>query len=348
MKLLDLLRKTKVLRFYAGLAAAGLFIGIFSVVALVTPEAEYIPVQATIVRIDESYDPMAYGGEGGTDYAVYVRYRAGGQWFDEAELGAYSSGMKEGDVIDIEYNSEDPSMIRTPGSENIPYITGAVGFIAAAAGIVLFMKNVKKPADAYNEYDKADKAAVSPALAESVKMSDETQKRYYFHLNTGIKQSYTLEDADKNPVIEAKMKTVNPLKPMEFEFIDHRTGLAETKMIGHTVSVSMGSGSGFSYRTPISASFKIDGVKNWDWLAQKGYGFDFRMNGLKPCFSVKHYGVETAFIETTGMNLHEDDKKPLGNLPVNGYFRIDCRDSELNDIFMVAFSIARAIFYEND
>lgn len=346
MKLLDLLRKVKVLRFSAGMILIGLVMGVISVIGLTAPKAEYIPVEATIVRIDESYDPTAYGGDGGTNYTVYVRYRAEGQWYDEAELGAYSSGMKEGDVIDIEYNAEDPSVIQTPGSEKIPYITCAVGFIAAAAGVFLFIRNVKKPADSFNEYDKVDKAKISPALAESIRTSNETQKRYYFHFDKSIKQGYILEDADKNPVIEAKMKTINPLKPMEFEFIDHRTGLTETKMIGHTVSASIGSGQGFG--TNISSYFKIDGVKNWDWLAEKGYGFEYMQNGLKPCFMVQHYGVETAYIETTGTNLHEDDKKPLGNLPINGYFRIDCRESELNDIFMVAFSIARAIFYENN
>ncbi len=344
MKFIDLLRKTAVLRFYAGMVVVGLVIGVISAIGLAAPKAEYIPVEATIVRIDESYDSAGDG----TNYTVYVRYRAGGQWFDEAELGAYSSGMKEGDVIEIEYNFDDPSMIQMPGSEKIPYITCAVGFIAAAVGVYLCVKNVKKPADAFNEYDKVDKANVSPVLVESIKNSGETQKRYYFHFDKSIKQGYILEDEEKNPVIEAKMKTINPLKPMEFEFIDHRTGLTETKMIGHTVSTSVGAGQGFGSRMNVSSYFKIDGVKNWDWLAEKGYSFEYMQNGIKPCFMVQHYGVETAYIETSGVNLHGDENKPLGNLPINGYFRIDCRESELNDIFMVAFSIARAIFYENN
>lgn len=344
MDFFNKVRKYSKVRFSFSFAAAGLIITIFSIIALVAPKGPVELTTGTVTDIIEEYDAASETNS----YRVIITYRAAGKRYENAEYGSYHTGMKVGDTVDVEYSVEDPTRINAPGNEYIPFITLLVGAAALVFGIISTKKALKQSADDFNEYDKADASRADPAVIQQLQNSTEPKNSYFFHFTGKMNQSYSLEDENHRPVYEAKLRQFTLIKDSDYEFINHVTGESEEMKIGHTVSQSISNGN-FAFRVPISSSFKVNGVSNWDYLAQKGYGFQFSMKGIMPCFHVKRYGVEVAYIETAGADLFEEKetKNPISKLPVNGHFRVECRDSDLDGVFMTCLSITRAIFYEN-
>ena len=345
MEILNKFRKAGRIRNAIGLIIIGLLFVVISIFMMRAPKVEYVPATATIADIQSEYDSAQE-----TDvYTVFVNYTIDGVDYKNIEFGSYSSSMSVGDTVDIEYDPADPSHIQAPGSGFIVYIALAAGAIAFVAGIILTVKSIKQRSSDMNEYNRVDMSKASEDEIDAIRNSDEPTNSYVFHFDKNIKQGYQLEDAEHRMIYEAKMTKLSVAKPFVFEFINHISHSVKTMEIGHTVSKSIGMGEGhFKYSVPISSAFTVDGVSNWDYLAEKGFGFDFRMNGIKPCFDVLHYGVKVAYIETAGSEvINENSKNPLSKLPINGLFRVECRNSDLDMVFMTCFSIARAIFYEN-
>lgn len=345
MNFLDKLRKVQKVRFYLGLIIVGLFFLVIAVMILRAPDAELVPAEATIVEIEEGYDEM----EKATTYTVYIDYEAEGNSYKHVQAPSYSSSMKVGDSMEVFYDAEDPELLSSTDSDLIVYVILAVGVLALAYGLIKVVSAVKQPAEELNEYDRVDMSKVTQAEIDEVRNSDEEKSEYFFHYAGKMNQGFVFEDKEKRTVYEARLDKFSLLKESDYTFINHLTLASRPVKIGKVISTSVGSGN-FGYRTPISSAFKIDGVNNWDYLAERGYGFDFSLKGIKPCFDVKHFGVSVAYIETAGTNIMrgEEQQSRIGDLPVNGFFRVQCRNSDIDDVFMVCVSIAKAIFYEND
>lgn len=347
MEFLNKLRKIEKIRFYASFIIIALLIFAISVIGIVSPKTERLTATAVISEIHEEYD----AAQEMTVYTVYVDYEIDGNKYSHIEYGSYDSTMKVGKAVEIEYNPENPEDIQSPGSEKIPYITGGVSLIAVIACIVMLVKSIKQKSSDSEEYNRVDISKADPAEIEAIRNSNEPMKNFTFQFDTKFPgQNYLMKDENKNVVYEAKMTKFSLVKPIAYDFINVFGNQTTPHQIGHTVSTSIGSTGGFGYRVPINSSFTIDGVKNWDFLAEKGFGFDFSMNGIKPCFDVKHYGVSVAYIETAGTEILKDTetKNPIAKLPTNGLFRVQCRYSDIDMVFMTCVSISRAIFYENN
>ncbi len=345
MEILNKFRKAAKIRNAIGLLIAGIVLVGISIFIMRAPKVEYVTATAAIVDIQVEHDDI----ENSEVYTVFVDYTIDGVDYKNVEYGSYSSSMSVGDTVDIEYDPADPSHIQAPGSDMIPYILLAVGAVSFVIGVVSTVKSFKQKASDLNEYNRVDMSKASEEKIEEILNNAEPVNSYIFHFDKNIKQGYQLEDAEHRTIYEANMTKFAVAKPFVFDFINHISGSVKTMKIGHTIATTTGMGQGnFGYAVPISSSFTVDGVSNWDYLAENGFGFDFRMNGIKPCFDVMHYGVNVAYIETAGTEaLNEGTKNPLAKLPVNGIFRVECRNSDLDMVFMTCFSIARAIFYEN-
>ena len=349
IKNLNKLRKIQKIRFFGGLIIVGIVLSVISGFVLhKTAVTTYITSEAVVSRVEEVYETDTQDGNQQLQYTVFIDYEVDGKKYTDVEFSTSSEEVKVGDKIEFRYNAEDPSQTATVGGDYIPYITLAFGVIAFAAGCVLLIKNIKQPAGEMNEYDKVKPSDYTQEQSDSVRNSVEPMQNYFFHFDSHIRQGYILENEYKEPVFEAKMLSMNPLKPFPFEFTNHYTGETRNVLIGKTVSYSIGSSAGFSYRVPINSSFTVDGKNNWDYLAENGYGFDCSFEGITPCFRVKHFGVENAYIKTEGTNALRNKDSLIGKIPVNGLFSVRCRKSDVDMIFMVCVSIARAIFYEND
>lgn len=57
--------------------------------------------------------------------------------------------------------------------------------------------------------------------------------------------------------------------------------------------------------------------------------------------------VQIATITTTGINSMKGGSSIIGNIPENGIYNVSTKESEIDNVFMVCMSIARAIFYED-
>lgn len=142
MKFQKILEKVGTAYFFIGIIVIGLLLGAAGLAGIFSKD-EYLPCEATIVRIEEYYDYTTSDDDSGIQYRVYVDYAAEGRRFREAELGSYSSSMKEGDVITIEYKKGEPEVIQGKGAGKVPYIVAIVGFASAGFGIYRYSRYKK-------------------------------------------------------------------------------------------------------------------------------------------------------------------------------------------------------------
>ena len=345
MELLNKFRKAGKIRNAIGFILVGLFMAVLSVIIIGSPNTEYLTATATIVDIQEEYDITL------EEYThnVFIDYSVNGVDYKNVPYVGYDSSMEIGRSVEIEYDPANPENIQTPGGGFIPYVTLAAGLACIVLGVISMVKSIKQKSSDMNEYNRVDMSKVSEDEIEEIKSNSEPENSYVFHFDGKVKAGYEMEDSEHRMIYEARMTEFSVAKPFTFEFTNHYSHTVKTMKIGHTVSQSIGVGDGmFSSAIPISSSFKIDGVSNWDYLASNGYGFDLHLKGITPCFDVMHYGVKVAYIETAGTEVFkEDSKNPIRKLPVNGIYRVSCKASDLDMVFMTCFSIARAIFYEN-
>lgn len=73
-------------------------------------------------------------------HAVYVSYTFNGTEIKDALLDCYSSTMKVGDSIDIEFNADDTAHVSEAGFDFMPIIFMAAGAAAAAVGVVQIIR----------------------------------------------------------------------------------------------------------------------------------------------------------------------------------------------------------------
>lgn len=94
----------------------------------------YLPVEATIIHIEEEYD----GTEDGRTYRTSVRYQVDGREY-EGEIGYYEPGFKEGKVIEVRYAPDDPTEVEA-ASLGFSIYAAAVGTALTAYGIYLIFQ----------------------------------------------------------------------------------------------------------------------------------------------------------------------------------------------------------------
>ena len=266
MKLLNIFKKAEQLRFAVILLAAGLLISIISAIILLAPDGSYAKVDAVISSIEQ------FGEGDDAEYSVTVTYTVDGREY-KSELGAYDSRWSEGDTIECEYNLDNHAVIRLNSGKLTAGILCAAGIAAVIIGVVQLVRGIKKPAESYSQYNRVDEQAVDPALADEVRSNNEPMNDYVFHFTGKLNQSYIMKDKFGTPVYESVCDGITLVKATPFTFRNLRTGASSEKMIGHTVTKSIGHGDNFSI--PMSSAFAIDGKNNWDYLAEQGYGFDF-------------------------------------------------------------------------
>ena len=96
---------------------------------------------AVISKIEKEYYNDS-DGERKTKHSVCVKYEINGKQYEEL-LDYYSSDMREGDTIIINYSPDDPSKIITNmGSKILGFVIIPLGSIFALLGLILIMKNI--------------------------------------------------------------------------------------------------------------------------------------------------------------------------------------------------------------
>ena len=336
-------KKFEKVRFHAGLLVIGLFFVVIGGVGTFMPKSEMMEAEAVIQDISVQ---KSMNDEAEYEYTVLVNYTdADGRIHKNIEYGGYSTGMKPGQKIPIAYNVDNPELIRSPGTDFLPVVFLILGLLCAAAAIVFGKKAIRIPAEEMNELNRAERRAVDPALAEEVRNSSEPQSEYYFHFTGKLNQSYIMETPQRTAVYKANCDKIGVMKPFLFTFENCEKGTSVTCEVTHITTVSYGNANGFSI--PESSNFTIDGENNWDYLARLGYSLEMKLHGIHMNFDVSRYGVKVARIEAAGANiLKEDADSVLGEvLPGNGLYKVWCRKSDIEGVFMACFCVSRVEFF---
>lgn len=334
MQGLNLFKKLSQLRFAVGLTVVGLIISIIAgMMFFYQDTATYEKVNATITNIETE------GAGEDTTYTVYVTYEVDGKKY-ESQLGAHQSNWDVGTVVECEYNVDDPANIRQGDGKIMSLVICLVGVAAFAYGVISLVKGIKTPSSEFSQYDRVKESQIDALKAEEIRNSNEPNEDFVFHFTGKLNQSYIMEDRFEEPVYEAICNGIKLFKDTEFEFKNHINGASSTKMIGHAVTTSYGND---SFSTAVKSAFKIDGENCWDVLASMGYGFEFSLNGIKAHYEVKHMGVNIGYAELAGTGAvnKEYENNPLGKLPTNGIFKVNCPRSEVEGMFLVCFCLSK-------
>lgn len=332
MKIFNLIKKYSKIRFSVGIIIVGIIISAIAGTMFAAPDTgNYEKVNATITNIESRQN----GDD--TEYTVYVKYSVDGKEY-QTELGAYQSNWDVGTDVECEYNVENPAELRTGDGKMMSLIICAVGIVAVIYGALTLVKGIKASTDDFAQYNRVKE--IDEAKAQEIREKNEPKEEFVFHFTGKLNQSYIMKNKYGEAVYEAICDGVKLVKDTEYEFKNCITGESSTKMVSHTITGYYGNG---SISTAVKSAFKIDGESCWDIIASMGYGFDFSLNGIKAHYEVKHEGVNIGYVEIGGTGLMDEKYKdnPLGKVPTNGIFKIECPKSDIEAMFLICFCLSR-------
>ena len=114
-----------------------LFLGILALavgISSLVRRDKYIPVEATITRIEEFYSAE----EDQCTYSTIAAYRVDGKDY-ENDIGYYEPSFEEGKTIEIRYNPADPSEVEAASQGFLIYLV-IIGAVLTAAGVFLMIR----------------------------------------------------------------------------------------------------------------------------------------------------------------------------------------------------------------
>jgi len=334
VKIRDFIRKYKQLTFFFMLLLVSLFFIFVSIYSLMQPKVEGVEVEAKIVDITRVENGTNADGYTEFIYTVYVDYvDKEGNSHNKVEYPIHEDEMVVGNIITVKYNPNNPNEIVVDNPLILNIIILIIGIGSLCLSIIKIIKTIKNKD--INEFNKVDMKNVSQSKIDSIKNSNELQKEYYFHFTGVANQSYVLETMNREAVYEARCDKMGIVSKYKFTFINHLTKKETQHLVSHVVSTSFD-----SFVT--SSNFKIDGVNVWNILGKEGYSLDPHFNGLKSYFDIFHYGVKVAKIELAGTEAYKDNSsKLLGNIPIQGMFKVYAKDSDIDMVFLCAFILSK-------
>jgi len=163
--------------------------------------------------------------------------------------------------------------------------------------------------------------------------------RYYFKPSGKLNQGNTLYNRSKTPMFEANLKKFRLFSASDYEFINHFSGNTTLHKVGKTVTTSYGSS---NVSVVANSYFKFDGENIHDFLRENGVSYDYVIEKLvKPIYTIYYHNEVIAKVETSSVNLFEDDHKFGLNIPCPGYYRVDMNEDYAFLIFVCLFSFPR-------
>lgn len=338
---LNKLKKAEKIRFYALLLLIGILFTVVSILILSKPKPETVRVDGVITEINSYLD-----ADDDEVHEVYVDYTdLNGGTHEHKAYNSYSSTMKVGKTVAIDYVADNPDKIYAPGSALLPYVFLIGGLLCIVLGISKGIKSIRTKSEDMNELDRTKLAdPVSPEEVRTIEENGEPSAEYYFHYTGKLNQSYVMETPQRVHVYEANCDKIGVLSPYEFTFSNRRSGSSFQAKVTHTATTRYGSD---SFSVPTKSSFKINGEEVWDYIGRHGYSMEKHLRGIKLNFDVLHHGVPVATLEAAGANILKDgaDSKIGEALPGKGLYRVTCRESDLDLVFMCCFAASRVEFF---
>lgn len=98
----------------------------------------YEPVEATVVRVETSYD-----SDDNLNYTAYIDYTVNGKEYKNVQSPESNSSMKEGDKIEILYNVDDPTDLSSKSSSKFVIIFIIISSIVILIGVWSLFKSFR-------------------------------------------------------------------------------------------------------------------------------------------------------------------------------------------------------------
>lgn len=131
-----LLRKFRIVRCALAFMVIGAVFAGFGIYMCTVPEKERLTTTGTLVEIVESIE----AADDQVTHETYVDYTVDGKEYKHAYYGAYETGMKVGDTVEVQYLPEDPTDIQAPGAEKVKYVFAGAGIVAFIVGLGILIK----------------------------------------------------------------------------------------------------------------------------------------------------------------------------------------------------------------
>lgn len=223
----------------------------------------------------------------------------------------------------------------------IPFVFVAIGICLLLAGIRSTKKEVTTSVKDKAQYNRVDEQKASEMRAKKPVEYSGEKETFVYHFAGKLNQDQVMKDSNGELVYEALCEKVTMMKDTPFHFHDLITGEESRKMISHTITHSAGESEGF--HATISSTFKVDGVSVWDVIADMGYSFTFGMHGIACHYEVSRWGENIGYAELGGTGLMNPKYKdnPLGKVPTNGIFKVECRREDIPGLFLICFALSR-------
>lgn len=126
-----------------GAILLGLVFLVLGIYFLINPHEYEYTATATISDIQVTGGEWVTEGDTNRyeeNHTVYVDYSFSGKEIKGAELGSYSSSMKVGDSIEIQFDSDDLTHVSETGFDLFPVVAIVLGGISVAVGIIEMIK----------------------------------------------------------------------------------------------------------------------------------------------------------------------------------------------------------------
>lgn len=317
----------KIVAAIVGLAA--LIFGIYSTFFM---SSGYKTTTATIVSIEEDPDYVPDPNTSNDkQYITTAKYTVDGKEYT-TKLDTYAPDYKVGGTVEIRYDPKDPAKMTSGFAFGIFFMIA--GGVIVLAVIILTVKkkvSVKKLKETNGEL----------TFAPSVKGEERT---LYFLTDLGtVKVGHRLEDKNRRVLYEAKMTKFSPMSDFKFDFIDHENNKTTPHLIGHAEESDWN-----SLLIDNNYSFSFDGKDVWKQLRKLGVKIDSRFGqakGVMPSYNISWNGEELAYAENTSQYVHEEDEaahKVASNVPIQGFYRVRTRETNLELLFTILVAMARS------
>ena len=287
---------------------------------------------ATIVSITEDPDYIPDPNSANDkQYIVTIKYTVDGKDYTRV-LDSYSPSYQVGGEVEVQYDPKDPSTVHSSS------IFGIV--IMAIGGVILLViifTTIKS---------KTSVKQLKETHGETVYLPSEKgeQRELYFLTDVGTpKYGHRIEDKNRRVLYEAKMTKFTMTSPFGFNFIDHEHGTTTPHLVGHEETTEWN-----SLLLDNHYTFTFDGEDIWKHLKRNGISVNSKLASGKVLTSSYHIlrdGEEIAYVETTSQYVHEEDAekhKVAGNIPVQGFYRIQTREKNLDLLFVAILAFARS------
>lgn len=211
-------------------------------------------------------------------------------------------------------------------------IAGIVACILSVFMVIRRIKLIKKIKPLTEEEVKANEAkfAVNTPYIENIQ-----NEKFFFHFGGKLNQSYFVENQSGETVYQCLLRKFNLFGANTFEFIDVKNKYSKMVKIGKVLNTS-------DNDITVGSSFKIDGVRCWDYLRERGYEIKQMLNGktiLRNELYKLNKLVANIYLCDIKDPFNEDSKKifRMGN----GAYRLEIIDAKLEDVVMAAFIITQ-------